>query len=186
MIQQPPAMHAMIIPAISPEANLLDFFFFLEPRGRTSTVGVAVGAGIGIGRIEAAFGGAWFLARTSERPSDPAQEAAIDLGLGYLEGCYRLGREPWFVPLCAGVELGVHRVRGQGSTPLAQRATGVWVAPRLGAGLRWQASSRVAPALTLDLAVPVLRHDFGIQGEDVFRSPPVVAGLSLGADFVLN
>ena len=40
-------MHAMIIPAISPEARPRDFFFFLEPRGRTSTVGVAVGAGIG-------------------------------------------------------------------------------------------------------------------------------------------
>ena len=47
MIQQPPAMHAMIMPAISPEANPRDFFFFLEPRGRTSTVGVGVGAGIG-------------------------------------------------------------------------------------------------------------------------------------------
>ena len=47
MIQQPPAMHAMIMPAISPDAKPRDFFFFLEPRGRTSTVGVAVGTGIG-------------------------------------------------------------------------------------------------------------------------------------------
>ena len=51
MIQQPPAMHAMIIPAISPDARPRDFFFFLEPRGRTSALGMAVGTGVRGGTV---------------------------------------------------------------------------------------------------------------------------------------
>ena len=57
--QQNPAMHAMMMPAISPDARPLDFFFFLEPRGRTSSVGMAVGTGVGFVVGPGVTVGAW-------------------------------------------------------------------------------------------------------------------------------
>jgi len=69
------------------------------------------------------------------------------------------------LPLCAGIEAGQVIGRGIGlNLDPAKTSSLAWVAPAAAAGLWWLPIDWLGLGVELGLSVPLLRHDFGVDG----------------------
>jgi hypothetical protein len=88
------------------------------------------------------------------------------------------GRPELEFPLCVGVEAGLVRGQGTGTTPNPREGVRPLVVLALGPGLRWAVRERLALFVQLDLIAPLLRGGFTIEDAVVSSIAPVgVRGL---------
>ena len=110
----------------------------------------------------------WFGRRATLASS--AEGGDLDLLAGTLRGCYgeRVGG-------CAGIELGGLHASGVGTTTTMTHWTS-WLAPSAGVVGRWPVAERIWIVAHADLAIPLTRPHFVIDGNqtDVFQPAAVV------------
>jgi hypothetical protein len=144
-----------------------------------------IDAGMGVAALELGVHGRWWRASLRgvwvpprvTQGTAPNSIGRYDGGFGGARGCVvpPLARGRLELPVCAGIEAGVLRGRGVGSTPNPTSATQPWVAVELGPGLLYMPNRWLALGLELDLVVALLRGGFTIGGEIAQRQAPVGA-----------
>lgn len=144
-----------------------------------------IDAGMGVAALELGVHGPWWRASVRgvwvpprvTQGADPNAIGRYDAGLGGARGCVvpPLARGRLELPVCAGIEAGVLRGRGVGSTPDPTTATQPWVAIELGPSLLYMPNRWLALGLELDLVVALLRGGFAIGGEVAQSQAPVGA-----------
>ncbi len=153
---------------------------------RAPTGGLAL-TGAVFGRLwRAELGGLWLAPRTSWDP-ESAAGAKVGLFAAALRGCVvpRLGRLE--MPVCGGLEGGVVRGRGVGTT-LASRVDSVpWLAVGVGPGLVWSVRPWLALGVQVDLVVPVVATKFTVvkQGvpDIIYEGSPAAGRAALAVEW---
>ncbi len=140
------------------------------PRGA-----VALSASGGIrwprARVELGGGASFGPRATASRASNVT--AAFRLIAGVARGCAVVAAGAFELPLCGGVEVGVLSARPRGLEQ-PRSVDALWLAPTLGLRVqRWWAR-RVAPGLFVDVATPLLRHNFGTGDAGSLHTLPAV------------
>lgn len=105
---------------------------------------------------------------------------------GVLRGCREFhGDRGGYFGTCAGAQLGSLAASEQDGA--RRRAHGLWAAANLGAELGVDLSSRWNGYGRLELAFPLVRHEFALVGGSVaYALPPVTVQLSLGVAVTLT
>jgi hypothetical protein len=115
-------------------------------------------------RWRASARGIWIPPRTIAVAENPTLIGRYDGGFGGARACFVSpfvqGRLE--LPICAGIEAGVLRGRGVGTTPTPTSATQPWAAVGLGPGVRYVANRWIALNLEVDLVAALLRGGFEI------------------------
>lgn len=123
----------------------------------------------------------WLGQRATLASSDAGGD--VDLLAGTLRGCYAVIAT---VGACAGVEVGALHAVGVNATDAMTHRT-LWLAPAVGVVARWPLGNRMGVVAHGDLAAPVTRPHFVLDGnpDDIFQPAPVVGrvGLALEAQF---
>ncbi|MFV8755210.1 hypothetical protein ACNOYE_32070 [Nannocystaceae bacterium ST9] len=173
-----------------------------EPATRPTRARVALGvlggggwgplrAGSGSLAIELGVFGPWWrweLRGSSVLPraldTDAGRRARYDAWLIATRGCLvpPLAQARVELPVCLGLEAGVLRGRGIGSTPNPRGASQPWAAARIGAGLRWVPRPRFALGFEIDLLAALLRGGFTIGDEVAQRHAPVGVRALVGVE----
>jgi hypothetical protein len=126
-------------------------------------------------RWRASARGVWIPPRTLALADDPTFIGSYDGGFGGARACFAtpFAQGQLELPICAGIEAGVLRGRGVGSTPSPDTATQPWAAVGLGPGVRYVANRWIALSLEVDLVAALLRGGFTIGGVVAQTQAPI-------------
>jgi len=153
--------------------------------GPMNTAYATIGGGVALlgDRFRVALDGRWVARRTIARPSGAGGQ--IDAWLLGAQGCFVPSARRIELPVCAGVEAGRLRGRGLSTLPVVEEAAIPHAALRLGPGLAWAPTERLALGFDLELAVPVTRGEFVIDQIVIQRVAPVNVRGVLGVELRL-
>jgi hypothetical protein len=155
--------------------------------GGLPQVGPALTAGLAVlrPRWRADAMVAWVLPRGASLPGDTGAGARLQIIAAALRGCARLGSAAVEVPLCAGLELGAVLGLGTGIDD-PHRDQVLWAAAVLGPGVRLPVHRRIALVVDTQLAIPLGRPRFELDGlGQVYRARTGGRAL-LGLEFRLR
>lgn len=119
--------------------------------------------------------------------TEAGRQARYDAWLVHTRGCVVgvVARTRIELPACVGVEAGVLRAQGIGSTPNPRDAGQPWLAVAIGPGVRWVPHRRVALGVEVDLLAALLRGGFTIGDEVAQRHAPVGMRALMGVELRL-
>jgi hypothetical protein len=103
----------------------------------------------------------------------PGASASVSLWFGGVSGCWqhRLGAE-WRVGPCLGLEVGRRQV--ESSAPIAAQAARLWIAPVVAMGLSRELTAAWWLPVRLELAAPLRRERFTLEGVGVVNQAPAM------------
>ncbi len=149
----------------------------------TASLGVQLEAGVGPA--------SWFELRAvggyvpshSKSSEDSAQAGGLfSLLFAGMLGCAVWYASPWSTPLCGGMEVGSLRASGSGvSEPDSKDVW--WLAARADARLGVELTSSLRANLLAGLVLPLLRHEFSVDGARIFRIPALSPRAGLGLEY---
>jgi hypothetical protein len=168
-----------------------------RPRRRAQTIGVRVGAGVGLGGWDRASGGVelavawtrgrlglelvgryWIRGRDALARGDAIE---VELGTAAVRGCWVGGRRRWSLSGCLGIEAGDLVIHGVGGAA-RERADFPWVAPLLGGRVAYRLRAPLWLWLGLEAAVPVTRAQATLRAAQpvpiYHAGSPAVRGLA--------
>lgn len=140
--------------------------------------GVDIDVALQWSRLRFELGASHWFRRPARVEGDRGGE--LQLSVGSLGACARLGRARIEAPLCAGGELGAMYGRGVGvDAPRSERV--LWAAAWAGPRIAFVPVRRLVIGASVDLVVPLARYRFEIDGVGVVhRVGPVGGRIRLG------
>jgi hypothetical protein len=119
--------------------------------------------------------------------TEAGRRARYEAWLVHTRGCVvpTVAKTRIELPVCVGIEAGVLRGGGIGSTPNPRDAGQPWAAIAIGPGLRWVPHHRVALGIEIDLLAALLRGGFTIGDEVAQRHAPVGIRALVGVELRL-
>jgi hypothetical protein len=119
----------------------------------------------------------WLAPRTRVVDADAGLSARVGLVAGALRGCAVPGLRRLEFPVCAGLEVGALRGRGEGEGLGIPRVDALgWVAAVVGPAVAWPVTRRLALVLQVDAVVPLLRPRFEVGGFGPVHETGAAAG----------
>jgi hypothetical protein len=149
---------------------------------RPVSPGLSAEAGVGGKRWRAAIGALWAFPQTMPLGPGSIDERMIS---GFARACGAPARSgPLRFDICSGAFFGVETAEATSFTRNDRRGRN-WIAFPLELAFAWW-QAPIGWELGASSVVPVLRHDFSIDGLGVaYRSPPLAAMVSLRAIAIL-
>jgi hypothetical protein len=120
-----------------------------------------------------------------ERKTGDGTGAIVHNTSGTLRGCFAPVQRKISLPICGLFEMGGTTASGSGPGVTPSKATSLWIATGLGAGIEYAPIPRLALVANVDALVALYRPRFHVQlangtAEEVFRVAPAGVRLVLG------